>query len=244
MCVPSAKPLACILAIVLLPTRVDADWTLAAFLGKAATRPSNVTIDQSGRQTQLEIGRVTYRDESFEPPWYYIYRIGWIPNSHAWIGVEAELVHTKVIADTRRAVPIRGTLRGASVDGTVPLSSLFQRLEMSHGLNFVFANVVFRRDLRPDPRGGRRLGVVLRVGAGPTLPHAESASDGIEREQYESGGLGSQVGGGLELPVWRGFDLLGEYKFSWTTSHIDIVGGTATIPARTHHVAGGLGYRF
>ena len=204
-----------------------------------------MTIAQSRQQTQLEIERVTYRDESFKSPTYYIYRIGWIPNSHRWIGVEAELIHVKVIADTSRTVRIRGTFRGASVDGPVPLSSLFQRLAMSHGLNFVFANIVLRPELGPpDPHGTRRLGVVLRVGAGPTLPRAESASDGIEREQYESGGLGAQVGGGLELAVWRGFELLGEYKFSWTTSHIDIVGGTATIPARTHHVAGGIGYRF
>ena len=230
---------------ILLPTCADADWTLAAFLGKAATQSSDVTISQSQLQTQLEIERVAYLDESFKGPRYYIYRIGWIPDSHRWIGVEAELIHAKLIADTSRTVRIRGTLRGGSVDEPVSLSSLFQRLAMSHGLNFIFINLVVRHELGPpDPRGTQRLGVVLRVGAGPTLAHAESASNGITREQYEGGGLGAQVAAGLELAVWRGFDLLGEYKFTWTTSHIDIVAGTATIPARTHHVAAGVGYRF
>jgi opacity protein-like surface antigen len=82
------------------------------------------------------------------------------------------------------------------------------------------------------------------VGVGPTFPHAESTIGGVQREQYESGGIGAQVTGGLEIGLWRGLGLQGEYKYTWASPEIDIVEGTATIPSRSHHVVGGLTYRF
>ena len=64
-------------------------------------------------------------------------------------------------------------------------------------------------------------------------------------EQYESGGLGVQVGGGLEFSIWRGLGALGEYKFTWASPNIEVAhGGDATIPSRTHHFAFGVQYRF
>jgi hypothetical protein len=55
-------------------------------------------------------------------------------------------------------------------------------------------------------------------------------------EQYESGGPGAQVGGGLEMSVWRGVYVVGEYKFTLTTPQVDVAGGEAKIPARSHHL--------
>ncbi|MBI4886380.1 MAG: hypothetical protein HY824_04765, partial [Acidobacteria bacterium] len=126
-----------------------------------------------------------------------------------------------------------------------PLSSVVQRLAMSHGLNFLLANVIVRREFGPAGAGGtRRIAVVARAGAGPTVPHAESTIDEAARNQYESGGIGAQAGGGVEIALWRGVGLLGEYKFTWATPEINVPGGQATIPARSHHVAFGLACRF
>ena len=240
-------PIAVLLAglIACLPSSASADWIASAYLGHVWTRSSTVTLTLPDQQTAVEIAGVRYRAESLQSPQYYGYRITWIPDQHRWIGIEAEVIHAKVFAEADRAVHFRGTLHGAGVDASLPLNSVVQRLAMSHGLNFLFANVALRRELGPvDSQGTGRFVLVGRVGAGPTLPHAESTIEHVNRDQYESGGLGAQVAGGVEATVWRRLAVVGEYKFTWVSPEIDVAGGQATIPARSHHVVGGLAYRF
>lgn len=241
-------PIAGILAgLVLLcvPARARADWVATGFLGHPWTRSSTVVLTLPDRQTAIEIAGVEYRGESLKSPQYYGYRMTWIPDTHRWMGLEAEVIHAKVFAQAGRVVHIRGTLRGAAVDASLPLSSIVQRLAMSHGLNFILANVALRREFGGiDSQGTRRYVAVVRAGAGPTIAHAESTIDHVNRDQYESGGLGAQTAGSVEVAVWRGLAVLGEYKFTWATPRIDVAGGQATVPARSQHLVGGLAYRF
>jgi len=240
-------PIALILAglVLCLPSSARADWMASGFFGHAWTRSSTVVLTLPDRQTAIEIAGVEYRGESFASPQYYGYRITWIPDTRRWMGIEAEVIHAKVFAQTDRVVRIRGTLRGAASDASLPLSSSVQRLAMSHGLNFILANVALRRELGAvNSQGVRRFVAVVRAGAGPTLPHAESTIDHVNRDQYQTGGLGAQAAGGLEVIVWRGFGFLGEYKFTWATPQIDVAGGQATVPARSHHLVTGFAYRF
>jgi len=222
----------------------SADWMVGAYLGHPWTLTSTVGLSLPTQQTQVDIAGVRYRSESFTSPPYYGYRVMWIPTAHRWLGIEGELIHAKVFAETSEAVHVQGTLRGTPVDASLPLSSVVQRLAMSHGLNFIFVNLALRRTLNDPAPGGRAIVGVLRVGVGPTLPHAESTIGGVDREQYESGGIGAQVTGGLEIGLWRGLGLQGEYKYTWASPEIDVVDGTATVPSRSHHVVGGLTYRF
>jgi hypothetical protein len=228
-----------------LPSPARADWMLGGFLGHAWTRPSTVILILPGQQTQLELVDLHYRGESFESPPYYGLRISWIKRAQPWMAIEGEFVHAKVFAETDRLERVRGILGGAPIDAPFPLSALVQRLAMSHGLNFILGNFVVRRHVgSADSSGRHNVVAVLRVGAGWTLPHAESTIGGIGSEQYESGGPGAQVGGGLEMSVWRGVYVVGEYKFTLTTPQVDVAGGEAKIPARSHHLLSGLGYRF
>ena len=243
----SRTPVAALLAWLLLglPSIAQADWVAAAYFGHAWTRSSTVTLAMPDRQTAVEIGGVDYRGESFRSPQYYGYRISWIPETHSWVGVEAEVIHAKVFAEGDRLVRFKGTLNGADIDAAMPLSSVVQRLAMSHGLNFIFANVVLRRELGPvDAAGTPRFAIVARVGAGPTVPHAETTVENVNRDQYEGGGLGVQVAGGFEAMVWKRLAILAEYKFTSATPDLELDGGTITVPARSHHVVGGLAYRF
>ena len=221
-----------------------ADWIVGGYLGHPWTQTSTVSLTLPTQQTDLQIADVQYRGESFDSPQYYGYRITWIPAAHRWLGIEGEFIHAKVFAETSEAVHVQGTLRGTPVDTSLPLSSVVQRLSMSHGLNFVFVNLALRRTLNHPAQGRRGIAGVLRVGVGPTFPHAESTIDGVDQEQYESGGIGAQVTGGLEVDLWRGLGLQGEYKYTWASPEIEVVGGTATVPSRSHHVVAGLTYRF
>jgi hypothetical protein len=216
----------------------------SAFLGHLWTRSSTVVLTLPDQQTALEIAGVEYRAESLKSPPYYGYRVTWVPDAHRWIGIEVEVIHAKVLAEDR-AVRMRGTRRGAGIDASLPLSSVVQRLAMSHGLNFIFANVALRRELGPaDAQGVPRFVAVVRAGAGPTVPHTESTVEHVNRDQYQTGGLGTQVAGGFEAAVWPRLAVLGEYKFTWASPRLDVAGGQAIVPARSHHVIGGLAYRF
>ncbi len=232
--------------VVCLPASARADWIASVYLGHAWTRSSTVTLTLPDRQTAIEIAGVEYRAESLRSPQYYGYRVTWVPDRHRWIGIEAEVIHAKVFAEADGSVRIRGTLRGAEVDASFLLSSVVQRLAMSHGLNFIFVNVALRRELGPvDSRGMARFVIVVRAGAWPTVAHAESTIDHVaNRDEYQSGGLGTQVASGIEATVWRRLAVLGEYKFTWTSPELDVAGGQATVPARSHHVVAGLAYRF
>jgi hypothetical protein len=237
----------CLLAlvVVLWPAHAWADWIVSAFGGAAHTQSSTMNVRLPAQGTELTLADVQYRGESFQSPQYYGLRATWIPKRVRRIGIEGEWIHAKVYAHVDRSVHARGTLRGLPMDATIPLSSVVSRVSMSHGLNFILVNVSARHGFGAvDATGAHRLTGVVRAGGGPTLPHAESQIDEVYLEQYESGGLGVQVGGGLEFSLWRGLGALGEYKFTWASPEIDVAGGQATIPSRTHHVAFGIQYRF
>jgi hypothetical protein len=228
-----------------IPADASADWIVAGFTGHPWTMSSTATVSIPERKTEIDLIDLHYRSESFKTPPYYGYRLTWIPAGHPGIGIEAEFIHAKVFAETERLVRVRGTLDGAAIDQPIQLSSVVQNLAMSHGLNFVFANLALRHGIgEADSRGNHRLTTVLRAGAGPTVPHAESTIEGVAREQYESGGIGVQAGAAIEAALGAGLRGFAEYKFTWASPHIDVAGGEATIPARSNHLAAGLAYKF
>jgi hypothetical protein len=231
--------------VVCLPSSAHADWMASAYLGHVWTRSSTVTLALPQNNTALEVAGVEYRAESLTSPQYYGYRVTWVPDAHRWIGIEAELIHAKVFAEGDRQVRFTGTLDGAAIETTAPLSSVVQRLAMSHGLNFILANVVLRRELGPvDAAGAPRFTIVARVGVGPTVSHSETTVQNVSRDQYESAGLGAQVAGGFEATVWKRLAMLAEYKFTTATPQLELEGGLITVPSRSHHLVGGLAYRF
>ena len=231
--------------VVALPSPARADWMLSTYLGDVWTQPSTARLHQPARQTSLEFIDLHYRSESSRPRRYYGYRIGWIPRSRRWMAIEAEHVHCKVFAETGDIRRVRGTLRGMPIDIAQEVSLIVEDLSMSHGLNFIFGNFVMRREFGAELGAGRRRATAtVRVGAGPTIPHAESTIGGVHRGQYDYGGIGAEVGGGIEVAVWRGLHVVGEYKFTGTEARISVDSGEAVIPARSHHVVAGAALRF
>ena len=230
--------------LLLAPCRpARADWTAAAFLGGAATLDSSLRIRQPATSTDLRLEPIDYRGENVTSPIYYGYRVGWdLPFARA-LAIEAEFIHLKVFADTSAVVFARGTDRGETVDRRQALADTVELFSISHGVNFVLANVVFRRPLVRGS-GGDRLTLALRAGAGPTIPHTESVVAGVFQEQYELGATGWQVASGIEARLARSLLAVAEYKFTRTSQTVSVSGGEAQTQLSTHHVALGLGYRF
>lgn len=220
-----------------------ADWTVAAFLGAGATRPGSLRIEQPATGTALTLGPVEFRGESFTAPIYYGYRIGRRLPFARWVAAEAEFIHLKVFTDPDARVRATGVERGAPVSRTQRLRDTVERFSISHGENFVLANLVARRPLGASARGVR-VGVALRAGVGLTVPHPESTVAGESVDQYELGSFAWQLAGGVEVRVTRGLHGLVEYKFTRVRESVTIARGVARTTLTTHHVAIGLGYSF
>jgi lipid A oxidase len=231
--------LLCVLAV--LPLR--AEWVLGAYLGGTSTEYTSLYVDQPSLGTNVRFRDIQYRGRSFDAPLYYGARAAWFFHRH--FGVEAELVHAKVYARMLQPVDASGTIGGEPVSGRLPPALVLDRFSISHGLNFLFANLVARHDfMRPPNREYGPVTVLARVGAGPTIPHPESGFRGVEVEHYQLGRVGYQFAGGAELQFWRGLHALIEYKYTRTNQRVRVSFGHAESLFRTHHGILGVAYRF
>ena len=234
-------------AVVLLagaaPAR--ADWVLAAFVGGAATQAATLRVEQPARGSDFEARDVTFAGRSLESPVYYGYRVLWTRLRQGRIGFEAELIHLKVYADTAAPVSVRGRILDAPVDRTMRLGDVVERFSISHGLNLLFGNLVLRRPLGgTGPLQDRRAVLAVRIGAGPTIPHAESTIGGRTQEQYEWGRVAGQVAAGLEYRVAAHVAALLEYKATATSQRVSVPDGWASARFTTQHAVGGVAWRF
>ncbi|MCA1586817.1 MAG: hypothetical protein LC791_19285 [Acidobacteria bacterium] len=219
---------------------VSADWALTAFLGGSHTRDSSLTLTRPSAATDVTLARVRYDGASFEAPPYYGYRLAFFPRS-SWFGIEGELIHLKVIADTSRMTSVEGIVQGDRVNGEQPIASLIQRFSITHGVNLVLVNAVARRPLRWRTNDDRPSTLVVgRLGLGGSVPHPESAIDGIAYEGYEWGALSTQAAAGVERRLAGPLYVVAEYKLSRSVQRVTIAGGSARTPLVTHHLVGGL----
>lgn len=188
---------------------------VSAYLGRAKTNSTALTISQPSLNTNLKFENVELRSRSFESPQYYGLRVGYFIPKYDFIGVEAEFVHLKVYSNPQQRVRVSGIRQGAPISGEIQLGEIVQQYSVSHGANLLLFNGAVRRGFQREPNSGRNRWVfTARAGIGPTIPQTESSIEGVRQEQYEIGRLGWQVADGAEFRLWRGLYLLGEYKYT------------------------------
>ena len=152
-------------------------------------------------------------------------------------GVEFEFTHLKVIGQVSEAYATSGT------SGLVPfapgdqMGEIVERYAMTHGLNFLVANFVARR-----PIGSGRTALIVRAGAGGTIPHTETTVLGAAVDQYEYAGAGFHAAGGVDVRLNGRLSFVAEYKFTLARPEITLAGGSGRTAAATHHVAAGLAF--
>ena len=215
-----------------------AEWSVAGFLGAAHTQESSIRLIQPPDSTDVRVSPVVYRAASFEAPIYYGYRIGYFPRSR-WIGVEAEFIHLKVIADTSRPALFSGTINGATVSEAHAIAAVIERFSITHGVNLVLVNGVFRHQVGTADAQPRWF-LTGRVGMGASVPHVESTITGASLEHYEWGAFSVQGAGGVELRLARRVYLAGEYKLTRTVQDVSVVHGSVNTPLTTHHLVTGI----
>jgi hypothetical protein len=211
------------LAIIATASPAHAGWAAWAYLGASHTMSNSLRLRTAS--AELTFTDVGYRSESFRSPQYYGLRVGYYFHRRPWLGIEGELIHEKVFAEDTPALLAGGV----------------QRFSMSHGLNYLLANIAWRRPMGGTidrPRGW----ITARAGAGPTVPHTESAVGGVTQQQYEIGRVGGQLAAGAEIRVVSRLTAFGEYKLTRAHARVAVAGGTMAGKFLTHQIAFGLGW--
>lgn len=215
----------------------SAQWYAAGFLGNAAT--SSVRLEVSSSRSALTIEPVELRDESSASPWYYGARVTKRLARARWLGVEGEFIHAKVISDPRQSVQVRGRRDGLTLDAEQPLGSVLPRFELSHGLNFILANVALFCPIgrsTPDPT----VVLVGRFGAGPTVPHVEATFDGRDEDGYQLGRLALGGTVGAQIRLFPHVAAVAEFKVTRTTQRVNVGDGHLEGTFVTRHALAGI----
>lgn len=216
-----------------------AEATFALHLGGAHTSSSSISLKQPSLDTNLELQPLRYRSESFDPPLYYAIRAGVFPHG-GWFGIEGELIHLKAIADTARQARFDGLLAGERITGQQPVSAVIQRFSITHGVNLLLVNAAMRKTAGAESTAGLRWIFTGRLGAGASIPHAESVIGGVGRSGYEWGSFSVQAAAGIEVRLTKYLSASGEYKITHTVQDVAVAAGSARTPLTTHHVLAGL----
>jgi hypothetical protein len=238
-------------------------------LGKSVPSPSDLTLDQPARQTDLRIHDLSFRDDSFvDPPWYCL-RLGRWEARPDWLGFAIEFLHPKLFARVEEERRISGVHGGMPVDQVLPVDSLVQSFNLSHGESRLSFEVLFRRGLLkrqatsapkgPIPSSGIPAGLrpaahpadlpdLLQIfggiGAGPVIAHPESRIDGEQgKARYQVAGPGYEGFAGFRIFPWRSLGLVLEYKYTAADLKVDVAQGSARLKERTSHFSSGLTYQ-
>jgi hypothetical protein len=226
------------LACAFVPASADAQWSFSTYTGSNHTRPSTITIDRPDVGQSLEFVDVRYDAKPFETAPYYGLRLTRFFTGNRRLGVEVELLHSKVYARTSDTVLVRGTMSGLPVNQQLPMSTYVTRYNHTHGLSFLLANLVWRQPLG-DPDA--RVSLLIRGGAGPVIPGRDIVMPGLNVQGYEFSGVGAHTAAGLTARIAGKLSAMVEYKFTYARPEIDLTNeGRGRMTAVSHHVAIGM----
>jgi lipid A oxidase len=222
MRLPLFRVLAC-LFLLSVAAPASAQWYGVVYLGANKTMPADITVKGDGYDQTFR--DVDFEGRPFESPQYYGARLGRFLNDDRRLGAELEFIHLKVIANPDQLGPD------------------VQQYRMTHGLNFLVANLTSRIPFGRSAYGDAPFAVVSRLGAGVTIPHAETIILGVSQEQYEYAGLGAHAAVGVVAKLKGRLSILTEYKVTYakpriTTAH----NGTGRTTTLSHHVAFGFAF--
>ena len=220
-----------------------AEWFMDFYLGKSFPLNSDLTINQPANNSRFTIEDVSFDDESFSDPPYYGLRAGYFFERYPSLGIALEAFHFKMFAETSKSKRFTGTQGGAAINVLQPVNAVVQAFEISHGVNYVTVDAIFRNPMFVDqerfPRG--RVQAYVGVGPGVVIIHSHNRVEGVSHEQdYSVGGFGVQTFAGAKVLLFKHFGVFAEYKFTHSRLKVDLSTGDATVNENTHHVVFGV----
>jgi opacity protein-like surface antigen len=220
-----------------------AETQLSIYTGTSHTRNSDLRLIQPASGTDLTARDVHWDAHPFRPAPYYGLRLTHFYERHPNWGAALDYTHYKMYAKTDRVINADGTWRGSPVTGPTPLNQYVQRFEISHGVNVLSLNGIYR--WLDSGLAAGRLEPYAGVGLAYYRPHAESTLGDVPFETgYQASGFGYQLLAGAQYRINERLGFFLETKFNSGTAKVDIAGGRAETPLRTFHVIGGISFRF
>ena len=188
----------CLFGLLAVPRTASAEWYLAVYLGGNHTLDSTVSIREPSRNLSIDFHDVQFAAQPNYPRRYYGWRVGKMFGAGRSFGIEFEHIHMKALADTSLSYDVEvGAGTVLPPGGAKPMNNVVEEYQMTHGLNLTFVNLVMRRPLNSSGK----LALVLRGGAGPSFPHAESTVLGEVRHEYQFAGFDAQGAAGLQIQL-------------------------------------------
>lgn len=222
------------------------ELVVSAFTGFTSTANDDLTLKQPGEDVTLHNAEFHGRD--FGSPPYYGGRITYFLHKQtSGFGFGLEFFHPKIYLDTGENVNVTGTVGGAPVSGSQPVSDYFNHFNNSHGLNFLTAEGLYRWYLaKPEESFWGRFQPYAGAGVAAVIPHVESYPiGGSDYESYELRGPGLQGMAGLNFDICKHFSIFGEYRITYVPDlNESIPGGSIEIDPLTHAFVTGLSIKF
>lgn len=237
-----ALALGVLVAMVTWSRPASAETTVLLYLGTSFTYDSTVRLQFPGG-TDLRYEGVPWASRSFQLPIYYGLRITHHFNASPGVGVALDFVHDKAYADTERPLRVTGTRAGQPVAGTEPLGTSLQSFNMSHGVNYLTLNGLYRWNTCPESGCTGRVQPYAGLGLGVAIPHVEAILGEQSVYRYQLRAPVLQALGGVSWPFASYFGVFGEYRFSHAFFDVDIPGGTLGTTLSTHHLVAGPVFR-
>src|SRR5438477_3044000 len=207
------------------PARLNAEFIISLYGGAAFTDNNDLRLKQSGG-TDLTFHDVSYSGKNLNSPPYYGGRLAYfLPQQLHW-GFAAEFFHAKLYLNVGDTVRVTGTRAGAPVNGLETVGTTINAFSISHGLNFLTANAIYRWFPGESGKGFiGRFQPYIGAGIGAVIPHVESTVGGIAFEQYQWHGPGVQSFAGASFDLTRQWSVFAEYKFSYVDLDLHIPNG-------------------
>jgi lipid A oxidase len=221
-----------------------AEFVTSVFGGITFTDNNDLRLRQTGG-TDLIFRDVSYRSKDFDTPPYYGARLSYFPPAITHWGFGVEFVHAKLYLNTDETVHVTGTRNRSPVNDYERVGDTIEGFDLSHGLNFLTADVIYRWFLaeRSEKLLGR-LQPYAGAGIGAVVPHVESSIGGVHFGQYQWHGPGVQGFVGINLDLARHWSVFLEYKLSYADLDLTIPNGSINVSPWTHHLVTGLSFRF
>ena len=237
---PLATAIMCCVAAQPVPGR--AETFASIYTGSSRTRQGDLQLSQPALGTELNAQGVRWSADPLRLAPYYGLRVTHFADEASAWGFAVDYTHYKIYARTDRQVSVTGTSQGAPVSAVVPLDRFVQRFEISHGVNMLSLNGVYRW---PDVQWAGHLQPYVGLGAAYYLAHAESTVGGLPHETgYRSSGFGAQTFAGLRYRMTERTGVFAEAKYNTGKARVDIAGGRAETPLRTFHLMAGISVDF
>lgn len=234
------KRLRWLLVAILAPCAGDlrAEDQIAIYGGTAQTKPSDVRFRASVAGTDITYRSVDWRTEALNDPYYYGLRYTHYFDERPELGVSIDFTHNKMYANLDSVYEASGFRNGIPVTAAERMSTMFEEVAMSHGLNTLTIGPVYRMFLCEDDSGLSRVQPYIGVGIGLSRPHAEVSLTGVGLDEgYRWGGVVYQAQAGVNVRLHEHFSIFAEWKVTCVPNiDVDIAGGVLKTKAISHHV--------